>query len=272
MLSSQLDSVRRNSACALGNLGVAALAGVPKLAELLHDEDFMVRIHAMVALWQIQHRQQSLRSLSEMLRDDQQSVRYEAAMALGRLGHEAAAATADLVAALRDNEPDTARAAAWALGQVGSPAREPLRQLLSDRDAEVRRRAVESLGWIGPAAIADLVGALKNDSPVARRAAARAIGRLGPDAAEAAPALIEALGDQHAEVREEAARALRQVQRSADAATGWGGTSWDRSEGRGLPASHALRSLGVPRYVPDLLGRPWASAGLTPTCLAGYGD
>jgi HEAT repeat protein len=210
-LSSKLDSVRRNSVRALGNLGPAAGAAAPKLVEMLRDEDFMVRIHAAVALWQIQHRRQWLRLLGETLHGGQESARYEAAMALGRLGHDATAAMAKLVEALRDSEPDTARAAAWALGQIGEKARDALHPLLSDPDAGVRQRAVEALDWMGLAALRELAGALKNDSPAIRRAAARAIGRIGPQAAAAAPALLEATGDRDKSVREEAARALARV-------------------------------------------------------------
>ena len=214
MLGSQLESVRRNSASALGNLGPAANSGVPKLVELRHDEDFMVRILATVALWQIQHRQESLRWLGEMLHGGQENARREVAMALGRLGRDAAPATADLVELLRGPDPDTARAAAWALGQIGPKALEPLRRMLANPDLGVRRRAVESLGWMQPAPIQDLLGALKNDSPEVRREAARAIGRLGPGAAAAQPALLEATGDSVGNVREEAAHALKQIQRT----------------------------------------------------------
>jgi HEAT repeat protein len=63
-----------------------------------------------------------------------------------------------------------------------------------------------------------LVQALGDEDADVRQGAASALGQIGPEAAQAVPALIEALGDQDEDVRERAASALGQIGAEAVAA------------------------------------------------------
>ena len=75
--------------------------------------------------------------------------------------------------------------------------------------------AAEALGGVGPGAaeaIPALIQALGGDVSVrVRSAAARALGEIGPEAAETVPALIQALGDENYVVRSAAAEALGSI-------------------------------------------------------------
>jgi HEAT repeat protein len=103
----------------LGAIGPPARAAVPRLREMLKEEDPAVRASAALALWQIDG--------------------------------EAEAALPALVAALKDDDPRTRQHAAWALGVVGPGAKAvtpPLKELLLDKEAAVRHAAAEALAKI----------------------------------------------------------------------------------------------------------------------------
>jgi HEAT repeat protein len=59
----------------------------------------------------------------------------------------------------------------------------------------VHGRAADVLGKIGPAAVSALTEALRDADGGVRGRAADVLGKIGPAAAEAVPALIEALRD-----------------------------------------------------------------------------
>ncbi len=59
--------------------------------------------------------------------------------------------------------------------------------------------------------VSSLVGKLKLGTPLGRAGVAQTLGWFGPAAAAAVPDLIEALGDEHEEVREQAAIALGKI-------------------------------------------------------------
>jgi HEAT repeat protein len=110
---------------------------------------------------------------------------------IGILGHEAAAAVPALLAQLAgDDDPDARFGAAWALGRIGGDGvREALAHAVAcDRDPMVRAKAAEALGALAQA----------DGSP--------------------ATALVTALADEDAAVREEATRALGTQFRSVDTA------------------------------------------------------
>jgi vesicle coat complex subunit len=81
-------------------------------------------------------------------------------------------------------------------------------------DADVRRSAADALSNIGPAAadaVPALAEALKDQDTGVRRSAADALSNIGPAAADAVPALAEALKDQDTGVRRSAAYALSNI-------------------------------------------------------------
>jgi len=204
-------SVRRTCPVALGNLGPAAGPAVPALLELLEDKDATVRVNAAVALWKINRHERAIAALAEMIRSGPTPAAYRATGALGRLGAEPDTVAPPLVEAFHHADRDVRRSASRALGQLGPAAIGALKRPLADPDPEVRRSAVEALGWIGPKAVPDLIAALKNEAPEARRAAARALGRLGGAAKAAEAALIETVNDRNRDVRQAAAKALKEI-------------------------------------------------------------
>jgi len=124
------------------------------------------------------------------------------------------ATAAPLAAAL--SEPDaTARAlAAGRLADIGDRHAVPaLLAALADADAHVREEAARALGRVGdPAALGALVAALHDDpGPHVREEAATAVGALAGADADAAAALVDALGDRHVAVRRAAAEALARM-------------------------------------------------------------
>jgi HEAT repeat protein len=169
---------------------VAALrAGAPQSVamEALRDDDPDVRLVA------VQHLGGPARvqTLIDTLRDNHAGVRRQAAESLSAMGTAAAPA---LVEALRDQDPRVRAEAAFALGDLHKKdwrdrsAEEerlvvpPLCELLKDPDVEVRRNAARTLAQ------------LRLEVPEAR--------------STAAGACRDALDDEDAAVRSDAARAL----------------------------------------------------------------
>ncbi len=211
-LSSAHISVRRNSPLALAAIGApAATPAVPQLVGLLNDRDAEVRVNAAVALWRLDRHARAIPTLTALLASPGAGA-YEAAVALGQL--EAApepTVREALIGALVHRDPAVQRAAARSLGEMGEAALPSLETALEHADEPMRRSAVEALGWMGPPALDVLIVALHNDAPGVRRTAARALGRLGAAAARSEPALVAAIEDPDAEVRQTAAWAIRQV-------------------------------------------------------------
>jgi HEAT repeat protein len=206
-------SVRRNSAEALGNYGEAAKAAVPRLVKALDDADLVTQVNAAVALWKIERHPKAVPALVEILRRGKSPGPYQVAVALGRLGADPESVAPALVEALHHPDADVRRAAARSIGQIGRPAFAALKaqKALDDPSEEVRCLVVESLAWMGPEAVKPLIAALSDKGSSVRRAAARALGELGPDAIAAENALVETVNDPKAEVRDAAAKALRQI-------------------------------------------------------------
>jgi HEAT repeat protein len=113
----------------------------------------------------------------------------------------------------------------WALRERGPPARSAwpaLAEATSDADLGVRAVAVQAVARVGRgerAGLEALADAMRGRGDADYRwKAARALGRMGPQAAEATPALAEALADDNGHVRIEAAIALGKIGPEAEAA------------------------------------------------------
>jgi HEAT repeat protein len=93
--------------------------------------------------------------------------------------------------------------------------------MLSHEDKYVRRHAVWGLGKLGPLAkpaLADLCAALRDPDPRTASGAAQALGNTGAEAADAIPALTEAMRGTNIVLCRLAAKALSQIGRPALAA------------------------------------------------------
>jgi HEAT repeat protein len=135
-------------------------------------------------------------------------IRPAAARALGKLGPGAAAATPDLVRALRDRLNGTSGEAGGALRQIGRPAVPDLIGALRDEDKFVRATAAGALGQIGPEAapaIPALIQILTRSGPDEQQFAAQNLARIGTPAVAA---LINVLVRQGGTAGEAAASAL----------------------------------------------------------------
>lgn len=85
-------------------------------------------------------------------------------------------------------------------------------EALRNKDDASHQSAPGALAKIGSPAVPALVEALRDEHKDVRSSAAYALGRIGPDAKAAVPALVEALKDEDEGVRE-AAKALKTIQR-----------------------------------------------------------
>jgi HEAT repeat protein len=223
-LTQRLDDdnsvIRRSAAGALGKIGPAASAAVPRLIDLSRDEseDSSVREYAVRALTSIDPKNEKVAStLISVLEDESPRVREAAVEALlevslatpvsGAAKHD----VPTLITQLKDTNPRVRWSAARGLAEVGPAARsagDALSQVLADEreDIEVRKAAAAALGSIGSYAkqsIAALINILekKGENPELRAAAAVALGMIGPDARAAVPVLVESLKDSNARLR-----------------------------------------------------------------------
>ena len=194
--------------------------------------------------------------LAAVLQDQRRAsaeVRCLAAELLGKVGSGADATAASLIAALQDPDPHVRSVASAAVPKANVPARvgvpalvdllgreqnpvhvralseyrnaaEPglavLLQILGNPevDTETRWNAVRAIGKIGaPAAraVPALVAALQDPAATIREHSAEALGDIGPPAAEAAQPLAAVLQDPAPRVRRDAVRSLGQIGPSA---------------------------------------------------------
>lgn len=166
----------------IANIGPAA---IPPLVELIDDADAGRRGAARSVLSQVRWRGSGAHAalLIGCLR--RQETRHPCGMALVRtMDAKAGRWTPELLALLKDGEPEVRTYAAIALGEVGSAA---------------------------GSAIQPLARALSDPAAPVRGAAATALGKMGRKAVPAREALKAAVDDQDAEVRLAVQEALRRV-------------------------------------------------------------
>jgi len=240
-LTSKHVSVRRNSPSALAAIGGdEAQKAITPIAKLLDDEDAGVQAAAALALWQLDRDPRAVTKLVEMLEKGKGEAPYQAAVALGQLGPDVGRIANPssnqvhlpdglairptgkptarlspilraLVGALHHSDEDVRRAAARSLGRLGPPALPAIQEAMAGKDARTSREAAEALGYLGSPAIPALTAALRHADPQVRCIAARALGRLGSEAKAARSALLEAVSDPDAAVRDAAAEALKRI-------------------------------------------------------------
>ena len=133
-------------------------------------------------------------------------LRQSATFALGSLG--AAAPIPELITMLADPDEQIAFEASMALRRIGDPAVSTLAAALRNENLQVRRGAAFALAGTGASlqpAIPQIVAALGDEDENVRLQAGLALNRLG---ALATPALLSALQDPSDRVRQAAAFAL----------------------------------------------------------------
>ncbi|MEK6289456.1 MAG: HEAT repeat domain-containing protein [Acidobacteriota bacterium] len=212
------------------DIGPPTKPAIPALIAALKDRHDAVRIFAAKTLAKIGPG--ALGALAEALKDENESVRSAAARIIGEMGSKAEPAIPALVTALKGKDESASSNAAQALGQMGPPAIPSLIEALKDPHDHVRRNAARGLlsSYIkdedarddyarrnpgsalrrqdATAAVPALIQALKDiDAPV-RQAAAGALQVIKPQTKEAADALIAALKDQDSGTRSSAANGI----------------------------------------------------------------
>ena len=192
------------------------------------------------------------------LKSQNDRLRYRAADTLAKIGERAVHPLAE---ALNDEDPIVDSLAAQALGKIGPNAKAAVPALLEglydeDKDPIVGSCAAEALGKIGPHAVPALVEALNNEHEDVRRHAARALGEIGPDAKAAVPVLLEVLNDEDEDVCECAAEALGKIGPDAKAAVPILTEVLKRSSSVAIYAQYALAQItGTPQnYIAALVG------------------
>lgn len=214
--------------------------GAPWVTQALDSRNSQIRAGAIQVLSTIAY-DPAVGKIAETLRDGSSEVRNQAAQSMGIFRFQPA--TVPLILLLADKSEEIRRSSITALVQIGlstvphlltgiedknqiarkgicevlgliadPSASEKLSQRLLDK-TEVRRAAVEALKRIGPPCIPYLVATTKGKDVKARSGAVEAAGHIGKETNDIqAIRLLEAvLNDKKEEVREEAAKGLREI-------------------------------------------------------------
>ncbi len=229
--------------CAVEALGaLKEPKAVKQLSALLKKGDPDLRRAAAGALGQIGD-PAGIAPLLAVMADDDQVLRKISAESLGKIGAPAAAPLADAMKSIKDG-PDsdksyaTAKLAAVALGEPAVPSMTGLLACGNWRAEVTAGDALREMGepgiqalfaaakagkWraIHPISLLDkdkrapdvLVEALKSGPDAVRKAAAEGLGRLKPRQAAVFNALVAALDDKSAEVKDKAEWALGEITR-----------------------------------------------------------
>jgi len=205
---------------------VAALTGtlpdeyrdesVKILTQALNAPDDEVRALAVIGLSELGAGAPAvLPALSGAMHDGCIQVRRRAARSLGDLGNAALPSLPHLVAALDDSSICVRMEAMSAIGRIGAdaePAVPHLMPLLADEQIRVRTVAGATLKRIGRSCIPALVEALTDPDAIIRERAALLLGQLHATEDIVIEGLLEALADFDGDVREAARKALKLIE------------------------------------------------------------
>lgn len=243
---------RYYAASALEDIGPAAADAVRELMAALNDPDANIAGSADRALRKLDA---AAPALAAALDTGDPALRTRLGQVLAAQG---AAAVPALVKNFEKGKRELALWSAGILGQMGPAAESAvpaLARAAASSDAAVSAQATMALAAVGRPAGLWLAAALASPNPASRSGAAKLLSALNPPPPEAAEALIGALADADAKVREHAAMALASypgktlaslpenftaalVRASAanDAAAPWAGTALAKA-GRGPAAA-----------------------------------
>ncbi len=227
---------------------------VRRLALILKEESSQFGLLAISAMGRIKS-EEAVGPLLEALGSGPVEIRRAAAGALWNI--RSVDSVAGLIQSLSDEDADVRRAAAGALGNIGdSRAVRALSGLLAEEgDTQVRRAAIKALGMIGDARAQETLAAQSMDKdPALRVEALRALGRAGEEEPEynIEQAILKALGDETAGVREAAAYAAGMIKIRDAKQELTDILYFDDDEGARAQAAASLGELGEEDSVPEL--------------------
>ncbi len=186
------------AAVALGELGPAAAAAVPRIRALLANSQGEDRVALARALWRIHPDSTVITELIALVRKDNFMVQARALDALEEIGPEARAAIPTLIETLGHKNRFLREHAAKVLGRIGPEARSAvpaLEKMLGDPEMMNRIESAKALWRINRSQVAltTLFKEAGNVADAANTFAVLALGEIGPEAKAGVPALIEAL-------------------------------------------------------------------------------
>lgn len=258
--------VRRFAAKGLGQFGPAASDAVPLLIERLDDRD---EREIVMPLPPRPLSSEETAQLEEARKLFQQfgGVPSAAVGALGQIGPSARAALPALLAHLMNKDGSSWRDIVRTLGAIGPDAGASIPALVKLLDKKPDcYGAAEALARMGEPGAEALAAALKNED--ANYAAELELGRAGRSAI---PSLIRALGDDDADVRRSAAKALGENGSRAASAVP---ALVDAVKNRSPLASEALVQIGpaaIPPLVEMLKSTEWRTREVVSRALGGMG-
>lgn len=250
---------RGNAVAALATFGARASVAAPNLIELLDDPDANVRLQTTLALAIIG--KEALPSLRLALQSKNPLMRMGAALTLGHMDAAAAPLVPELRQLLEDPEVSVRCHAAQALWRIDAKADVVLptfiAALKSSQDHNVQMGVLSTLSQMGDAAdpaLPALKEVLKNSTEgQVRLAAALAVWNLDNDAALVVPVLETLLDNKSAGYRYDAAHALGEIGKAAQAALpALAKTLRDSDESVVQQAAAAMSQIGA-RAVPLLI-------------------
>lgn len=208
------DVVRHSAAFVLGSMGAAAEPATPVLIAQLDETDPMERFVAISTLSFIgPGARGATGKLIPFLKDV--ALREDVAIALRHIGLNGAKDVPALIDVLKHPQPRSRQLAASLLARIGPDARTAVQPLIANLDDKrTRQFAIDALGRIGSAAepaVPHLTKLLTDKAYYFRAGAAEALGRIGSAAKPAIPALKTAASDTNDLVRQRAEKALVQI-------------------------------------------------------------
>jgi len=204
--------VRIAAAIALGRIGPDADAAVEPLIKKLQAGNLELRSRAAFSLGRIgsDAARGAVPRLIEMVTDDQVDARRRAATALGHLGKGNPKVAPVLIEATKHGDPRVRNEAVLALKNLGPEASAATAALVhvvrNDKVDRVRKHAALTLGRIQPddtaLAAAGLADGTRDAYMPTRYESLISLGMIGADAAKATGAVVAAMRDPEAKVRE----------------------------------------------------------------------
>jgi HEAT repeat protein len=215
------EAARLRAIDSLGEEGEISPEAVDALAAQLKDRSPTIRAHAAHALSHFGPAARSaVNALAPLIVDPEVNVQREAIRAWTRIHPAASVSVPVLEKTLRDADPAVRTGALHLLAEIGKPAVPSLIQALKQEKAALWACLV--LAEIGPDAadaVPALADAVRADTrPEIRREAALALGAIGPASAKAVRVLTERLVDADSSVSSSAAYALGRIGPEAKAA------------------------------------------------------